>query len=236
VDPKKPRNCTSCPTRVDSVFCDLPIQHLSELNKHKTTNRYKRGQALYFEGNPANGIFCLGKGKVKLTKGGSDGKEVIVKIAKPGDVLGYWNVVVGKDYSSTAEVIEDSEVCFVDKLFVQYIISSDPTVAFQVISRLGEDLAFAEKRLSDMLNKDVRQRLLRLLLVLQKAHGRKTEKGISLDIKLTRNDLGSMMGATPETVIRLLSDLKDEGSILLDKKNITIRDLKSLAQEAEVEL
>ncbi|HLG20269.1 MAG TPA: Crp/Fnr family transcriptional regulator [Bdellovibrionota bacterium] len=231
----KPRNCATCPTRIDSVFCSLPQEHLETLNRHKTTNRYRRGQTLFYEGNPATGLFCVGNGKIKLFKNGSDGKEVILRIAKGGDILGYWSVLTDREYAASAEVIEDAEICFVDKSFINHLVHDDPALALNVIRRLGDELAVAEERLSDILNKDVRQRFIRLLLTLQKTHGKKESNGMFLDVRLTRNELGAMVGATPETIIRLLSALHDEGHVHLDGKKIFIKDGNALLHEIETD-
>jgi CRP-like cAMP-binding protein len=230
-----PRNCAICPNRVDSVFCNLPPAHLHELNLHKTTNRYKRGQVVFYEGNKPTGLFCVGSGKIKLFKTGSEGKEVILRITQAGDVLGYRGILTDHPYSSTAEVIEDAEICFIDRHFFNRLAAEDSNLALELIRRLGEELFKVETRISDMMNRDVRHRFIRLLLTLMKTHGKKEARGMLIDIRLTRSELAAMVGATPETIIRTLSDLEKENYLVLEGKKIIVRDADALLREANLD-
>jgi CRP/FNR family transcriptional regulator, polysaccharide utilization system transcription regulator len=227
----KARDCSACPMREQNSFCALSPQMLTELNRVKTPNQYKRGQILFYEGNPATGVFCIRNGKIKLYKNGSDGKETILKIAKGGDILGYAGVLTNQNHDVTAEVLEDAEVCYIDKPFLTRATQSDPALGLKVIQKLGQELVSARGQLTDFLNKDVRHRLIELLLQLQKDHGKTDGKGILINVRLTRQELGSMMCATPETVIRLLSSLEEEGLVELDGKQIYLKNLTMLTDE-----
>lgn len=175
-------------------------------------------------------------GKVKVYKTGTNGKENILKLASAGDVLGYQNFLMESGYSATAEVIEDTTVCFIDRNYFTQLLSKSADLAFKIIHRLGQELADANNRLSDQLNKPVRQRMSNLLLTLAKTHGRTGNQGIVLDIRLSRAEMAAMIGATPETVIRLLSDFQDSGYIQLAGKEIAIMDKQGLLNETGISI
>jgi CRP/FNR family transcriptional regulator len=209
---------------------------ISGLNSAKTTNQYKRGQVIFYEGNEPKGLFCVYSGKIKLFKTGDDGREIIIKIAAPGDILGYRSILTDEPYNLTGEVIEEAEVCFVDKHFFASLVAKDADIAFSVLRRLGHELAVVQAQLSDVLSKSVRQRLSHLLITLQKTHGKKRGDEVFIDLRLTRAELASMVGATPETVIRLLSDFSDAQYIHLEGKRILIRNSNELLREANIEV
>ncbi|MFH1016929.1 MAG: Crp/Fnr family transcriptional regulator [Pseudomonadota bacterium] len=229
-------HCAICPSRLEGVFCELDGSQVEELNGAKTTNQYKRGQVIFYEGNQPKGLFCVYRGKIKLFKTGDDGRETIIKVEGPGDILGYRSILTDEPYNLTAEVIEDAEVCFIDKHFFSGLIAKEPSIALSVLRRLGHELAIVQAQLSDVLSKSVRQRLSHLLLTLQKTHGQKQGNETFIDLRLTRTELASMVGATPETVIRLLSDFSDSNYIRLDGKRILIRNSGELLREANIEV
>lgn len=229
-------HCTSCPSRMDSIFKDLQGDHLKSLDAAKTTNQYKRGQILFYEGNPCKGLFCVAQGQIKLVKNGDNGKETILRIIGPGGILGIRGILGEDTNNATAQVMQDAMVCFVGKHFIHKLISDDSSLALRAINRMGSDLAETEDRLADLTSKPVRKRFSQLLLTLQKTHGKKESQGIQIDLRISRAELASMVGATPETVIRLLSDFKDLGYVHLEGKQIFIKDSEGLLQEAELDI
>jgi CRP/FNR family transcriptional regulator len=229
-------HCTTCPSRSHSVFCDLSHDNLSSLDGNKVTNHYKRGQIVFYEGNPCAGIFCIFSGKIKLYKNGADGKVTILRIASSGDVLGYQNLLSEGGMYATAEVTEDADVCFIDQNYFSQLVKKSPDLAFEIIRKLGQEVTVEADRIDEITNKTVRQRLSRLLLALQKAYGKKHPKGTHLEIKLSRGELASMVSATPETVIRLLSNFAEQNYLLLEGKEIIICDAIGLAQETAIDI
>lgn len=228
--------CATCPSRVDSIFCDLSAEYIGQLDKSKVNNHYKRGQVLFYEGNPGKGIYCIFSGKVKVFKSGTDGKEVLLRVAASGDVLGYQSLFNHGGIFASAEVIEDGTICFIDHTFFINLIQRSPELALKVISRLGDEVLQTTGRIADTANKNVRQRFANLLLILQKTYGKKHPQGSIIDIRLSRSELASMVSATPETIIRLLSDFETEGYIALDGKQIIIRNDRALLDETNLEI
>lgn len=228
--------CKVCLVRKEGVFSDLSKEHLDFLTQHKTGNVYKRGRKLFQEGSLPLGLFCINQGKVKLTKSGQEGNEVILNLYGPGDILGYRSLLSKQPYGATATVIEDALICVIDQLAFYKIISEDSGLAFKMLSRISSELSDAHSRLRDLSNTSVRQRVGELLLFLNQKYKAKveSESGDRIDIRLTRAEMASMLSTTPESVIRTLSDFQSLGLIKLDKKSIYLLNAAGLADEIEL--
>lgn len=209
-----PAHCDNCPSKGKGIFCDLNLTDLSEVSDHKIENTYKKGQTLFVQGNPPFGMYCVSKGNIKVSQMGEDGKEAIVRIATSGDVLGHRSIFTDQYYQATATAIEDSHVCFIDKKFILKLIQEKPSVACNLIGKLGRDLGAAEHRITAFYQKNVRERLAELLLLLKESHGiEESPNRWRLDIKLTREEMAAIIGTASETLIRFMSELKSEGFI-----------------------
>jgi CRP-like cAMP-binding protein len=228
--------CEQCPSRGQGIFCELKSHDLHEVSDHKVENTYKKGQTLFVQGNPPYGMYCISKGNIKVTQIGEDGKESIVRIATEGDVLGHRSIFTDQYYNATATAIEESHVCFIDKKYILKLVQEQPTVATNIISKLGRDLGAAEHRISSFYQKNVRERLAELLLLLRGSHGEVLlDKRIRLNIKLTREEMASIIGTASETLIRFMSELKQEGFIEQEGKTIFIINEKALLDFANID-
>ncbi len=227
-------HCETCPSRGTSVFCNLEGEQLKQLDEHKISNKYKKGQTLFFQGNPPFGIFCVNEGKIKISHTGTDGKEAILRIAASGDILGHRSLFSDEHYSATATALEDCTVCFIDKKFILKEIEQCPSVAVNIITQLSKDMGAAEHRIVSMAQKNVRERLAELLLVLKETFGKKVDGRWYLDIKLSREEMASMIGVANETLIRFISELKDEGYIQQEGKTIIITNEEGLMDFANI--
>ncbi len=226
--------CENCSSRGEGIFCELDMPELSEVSHHKITNTYKKGQTLFVQGNHPFGIYCINKGNVKLTKTGPDGKETIVRIVHGGDILGHRSLFTDDNYSATATAMEDTDVCFLDKKFILKMIQNEPTVALNIINKLSRDMGAAEKKLSSLHQKNVRERLAELILSLKATHGVKEKDRWRIELKLTREEMATMIGTANETLIRFMTEFKEAGIIEQEGKVIFIKDEDELLNWANI--
>lgn len=232
----KSTNCDQCGSRDKGIFCDLEQSALADVSHHKVMNSYKKGQTIFFQGNPPFGLYCIASGKIKVSKVGGDGKESIVRIAGPGDVLGHRSLFSKENYSATATVIEDAAICFLDKNYIYSALKSDPTIALNMIEKLSKDMGAAETRNASMSQKSARERLAELFLTFMKNYGHEETDGrVRLDIKLNRDEIASIVGTAHETIIRLISEFKEEGIMEQDGKVIYILDEEKLLDFANLD-
>jgi CRP-like cAMP-binding protein len=229
-------NCENCQSVERGIFCDLEQAALADVSHNKVMNSYKKGQTIFFQGNPPFGLYCIAQGKIKVSKVGNDGKESIIRIAGPGDVLGHRSLFSKENYSATATVIEDAAICFLDKNYIYGALKTDPTIALNLIQKLSKDMGAAETRNASMSQKSARERLAELFLTFMKNYGQEESDGrVRLDIKLNRDEIASIVGTAHETIIRLISEFKEEGILEQEGKVIFICDEEKLLDFANLD-
>lgn len=212
------------------IFGELDSRSMDQLSKFKVMNHYKKGQTLFTEGAPNFGLHCINSGKLKVTKNGPDGRETILRIVGPGDILGHQNILTNDNNLVSATMIEEGSVCFIDRKFITELIRNEPTVSMNIIKKLSAEMAASENRNAAMSHKSVRQRLADLLLSLKQSYGIKEEHRTRLDIKLTREEMASIVGTANETIIRFISEFKEEGILEQEGKVIFLLDENKLVQ------
>jgi len=230
----KKDHCKDCESLGEGIFCELDDFGLDGVTEHKVSNTFKKGQTLFMQGNPPFGMYCVKRGIIKITQIGSDGKESIVRLAKAGDVIGHRSLFSEQSYKATATALEEAHVCFYDKKFVQKLVKQEPSVAYNIISNLGKELGAAESRLTSFSQKNVRERLAELLLVLKQGYGVQDGSRYKLNIKLTREEMASIIGTASETLIRFFTEFKAEGLIEQEGKTIFIIDEDKLMDFANI--
>ncbi len=229
-------SCEACESRLLGVFCNLEGPALEEFNRNKTTNHYKKGQVIFYEGNQAFGVYCILSGRVKLYKTGVDGRQQIVRIAGPGDLLGYRSLFAGEPYHATAESLEEAVICFVDNNTFFPMLAANPKLTVSILKKLSKELRVAEDLATSIAQRSVRERMAELLLMLKQTYGKPTKRGIQIDLELSREEMAEMIGITQETAIRLLSEFKKDGMIDVRERAITILNTKALLDTAKIEL
>jgi CRP/FNR family transcriptional regulator len=207
-----PSTCQQCAQRFNSVFCKAREEHIEVINDKKVCNIYKKGQQLFNEGAYPLGVFCINDGKVKLSHHGDDGKEHIIRLLKGGDVLGYRALLSGDRYSASAIALEDTQVCFIPKDVFVNVLQHDAGMAFEMMKVLSDELHRSEIKLTHLAQKPIRERLAETLLFIKETYGFEAD-GITLAVKLSREEIANLVGTATESTIRLLSEFKKDGMI-----------------------
>jgi CRP/FNR family transcriptional regulator len=230
----EPVDCENCKKRFTSVFCRVENDTMTAINDEKICTPYKKGQVIFHEDSRPLGIFCVNRGKIKLVKTGDDGKEQILRLIKPGDLMGYRALLSGDKYSASAVVMEEAGICFIPKELFMAVLQKDGQLSFEIMKMLSDDLRRAEVSITHFAQKPVRERLAEALLFIKESYGFK-EDGKTIDLKISREDLANLVGTATETTIRLLGELNHEGVVHLEGKAIEITNLKELVKIANLE-
>lgn len=225
--------CQYCKAKGSSHFAGLNEEELTILSSHKSCVGYKKGQTLFYEGTRPMGIFCINRGKVKVYKMGSNGREQILFIAQPGDFLGYRSMLSEEFYGASATVIEPAAICFIPKNDFLTILNKNPNFFSKLMKAVCHELGVMEDKLAQIAQKSVRERLASTILMLKETYGMEGEGSDVIDIALSREDLANIVGTATETVIRLLSEFKSDGMIGLEGKRIKVLDVQALVHEAD---
>lgn len=227
-------SCVSCAMKSQTCFRDLDEDSLTYLDDHKTAFFYKKGQIIFREGSRPHGIYCLNSGKIKIFKIGIDGREQIVRFVTPGGLLGIRALVGGNEYSAYAETLEDSKLCLINKMTFIKLIDENQGFAHCIMKVLCHLLGDAENKITSLALKPVRERLAETLLVMNNLFHSDPLSENGSKINLSRNDLANIIGTATETVIRLLSEFKDEDLISINGRSVTLLDIEGLKRTGKV--
>lgn len=216
-------SCSDCMSRQSSMFCGLPEETLRALHAFRQTALYPPGALLFVEGESSRGLFVVCTGQAKLSASSKEGKRITVRQVEPGEALGLSSVIADSPYPLTAETLSPSQVCFFPRAEFVRFLCTHAEVSLRVAEHLSMELhkAWEQTRLLT-LAPNARAKLAQLLLASAAQHGRKTPQGLRIPLNMTAEDIGEAIGATRETVSRLLADFKRRrlirvkgGSILL---------------------
>jgi len=224
--------CDNCAVNTNSVFRHLSGNQVEILNFEKDFRQYRRGEVLYEEGSRISGFYCINRGIIKVFKTGFDGKEQIIRFAKPGDIIAYRSVLSNEPACTTAKVIEDAGVCFIPAHILTDFVKENPLFSMEVMKLTCHELGMANEYITDIAQKTVRERLAEILLNLVNEFG--LDQDNYLRISLTREELANIVGTATESVIRLLSEFKSDRYIELSGRKIKILDRKALEKISNV--
>jgi CRP/FNR family transcriptional regulator, polysaccharide utilization system transcription regulator len=226
--------CEICKVLNRSYFSILKEEDLQDLKFEKSSSFYKRGQIIFQEDSRAVGVYCLNEGKVKLFKMGVDGREQILRFVTPGELFGYRSIIGSKHNSVTAEAIENSIVCFINDIQFFELIDKYPKISKSLIISLSNMLDEADSKMTSMAQKQVRERLAESLVNLVSKFNYENHPNNNT-INLSREDLANMVGSATETVIRLLSEFKEDKMISIEGRKITLLNIPALKKVANIE-
>ncbi|BAU52381.1 Crp/Fnr family transcriptional regulator [Mucilaginibacter gotjawali] len=194
----------------------------------------KKGQQLFKEGDPAAGIYFIYSGAVKVHKRWDNEKELILRFAKTGDIVGQMGLGPEATYPVSATAIEAGLACFVDMEFFDSTLNINTQFTKQLVMVLANDLKESEKRMRNLAHMPVKGRVAQALINLKNQFG--TNNDGYINIELSRQDLASFTGASYESLFRVINDLTEEKLIGVSGKSILIRDtgrLVNLTAETE---
>ncbi len=206
-----------------SFLNSLPTNVISDWSDYDTLD-YSRGEELFIEGSTPKGVYVIEEGMVKITKLGCDGKEQILKLGRSDDYLGYKALLSGNRYSTSAIAVEPTTVYFLPKSEYLTLLSERPKLLQNMLLQLTNDTSTIEKRMVEMAYTPVRGRMISALLKLSV----KGEDGKDHITNLTRMELANIVGTATETLIRMMKELKDEGILSVQGRQITIEDRNKL--------
>lgn len=226
-------DCRDCPNCKVSVFSDLPAENFDVLNYEKSIVTLNKGQVLFLQDSKPHGLYCIKKGKIKIYRRGSEGKEQIVRLANDADVVGYRALISDENYQCGATALEETTLCYIPKQVVNKMMDDNVSIYKKMVNLLASDLKQAEIKLSDLAQKPVRERVAESLFTLKNKYGLEQD-GHTLNVTLSREELANIVGTATESLIRILSDFKKEGIIELDHKKIRILDEEHLFRTAHL--
>lgn len=202
------------------------IEELSKLSENRKIRTYKKKEVVFHEGDYASAIYFVNSGRVRTYKINDDAKEYSVDLYGAGDFIGYLSIFEGEDFIETAEAMDETEILKIPKEDFIELLYKNRDVSNRFIKMLAHNVVEKEEKLLNLAYDSVRKRVADALVELQKKY--KDNDDQDFEIAISRNELASIVGTSTETVIRTLSDFKDEGLISIKGSKITIAKSKEL--------
>lgn len=194
-----------------------PLQSFVESGE---TNRYKKRHVIYKEGSMPRSLYYIKSGKVKTYKSHPDGKDLVVGLFGEGDFMGYAVFLEGTRHIETAEVIEDCELVMIPRKKVEDLVNSDPKVMRKFLKLLAENLLEKEKQALGLAYNTLRKKVAEALMSFDKKFHTCNDEKFSINIG--RDELATIAGTATESLIRTLTEFKQENLIEINHGVITI--------------
>lgn len=217
-----------CHIKENALFTHLTESQLDAFKDVITFVQRKKREIIVMEGDECKGLYIIKGGRVKLIRASSTGKEQIIKILNPGDLLGFEVFYDGKTFATSAVAMEEAELCFIGKGNFFKILEKEPDIARKLIIAMGRELHSAYERIGSLGLLNAREKLAHLLYTLASEYGVKKDGGVKLNLTLSRLEIAELLGITQETSIRLLKTFKEEGILDIKRKEIIIKSLDKL--------
>ncbi len=228
--------CSTCKLRGNGPFCQLPAPLLKDFDAIKSICTYPKGALLFIERQEARGIFVLCEGEVKLSISSSEGKTLIMRVARSGEILGLTAALAGTPYEVTAETIHPCQVAFVRREDFLHFISKHPEAFRRAVAQMSSQYQIACEQLRTVaLSASAQEKVARLLLMWS-AGIQQTRGGTRVTLPLTHEEMGEFIGTTRETVTRTLNEFKLRRLVSIQGSTLIIPNRTALENYANVAL
>jgi CRP/FNR family transcriptional regulator, cyclic AMP receptor protein len=208
---------------------DAVLEEFSDFNDVALRITHPRGMVLFAEGQPAAGVYLLCAGRAKVSISSSEGKVVIMRIARSGDLLGVDSVLKGRPHDATVETLERCRLGFISTSNFISLLDRSKAARTRVSQYLCDELSeLTESARLLLLSQSAQEKLVRLLLKWYDELGEPTSEGTRLNHGLTHEEIGQMICASRETVSRLLTELKRRQIVRLDGAGLLVHSRTAL--------
>ncbi len=194
---------------------------------------YERGKTIFFPGDPAERVYFLVKGAVKLSRVYEAGEEITVALLRENSVFGVLSLITGhrSDRFYHAVAFTPVELLSVPIEQVEKALKEDPDLSILMLQGLSSRILQTEMMIETLAHRDMGSRLVSFLLILCRDFGLPSSEGITIDLKLSHQAIAEAIGSTRVTVTRLLGDLRQDEMISIHKKKITVHNPVALSQQ-----
>jgi len=220
--------CLNCHLRGANFFCALSQESLKAFNKIKHATVFPEGAVVFLEGQLPRGVFMLCQGRAKQSTTSRDGRTLILRISKPGEVLGLHAVVTGKPHELTVETMQPSRLNFVKQDDFLQFLKGHGDACLRAAEHISRDCQSAyDVARSIGLSHSVSGRLAKFFLA-SATDGRVTNGVVRSRLGLTHEEIAQFIGASRETITRTLSEFKKQEIVELQGSTLIIHNKPAL--------
>ncbi|WP_417610859.1 Crp/Fnr family transcriptional regulator [Owenweeksia hongkongensis] len=204
------------------VMCPSKLtHHPAAQDGHKV---YSKGETIYFTDDPANTLYLIASGKVRILNYSEDGDEVVRAILGKGEMFGELALLGEDRRTEIAEAMDDETmVCSVHTDYLQELMQDDAEFTFKIYKWIGLRMKKMERRIDNLIFKDVRSRLMDFIKEMAQEKGKQTDNGIEVEHFFTHKNLANLIGTSRQTVTTTLNELRDEGLIDFSRRQVIIK-------------
>ncbi|MDM8539710.1 Crp/Fnr family transcriptional regulator [Desulfococcaceae bacterium HSG9] len=206
------------------LFKGLPENQLKEIQRITVSRSYNKGEAIFFEGDECNGFYIIAQGQVKVFKLSFEGKEHILHILGPGEPFGEVPVFSGRPFPANSQSLVKSRLLFLPRAAFIKLITANPSLSLNMFAILSMRLREFTVQIENLSLKEVPGRVASYLLYQSDEQGHHD----FVDLRISKKQLASMLGATPETLSRMFAKMSDQGLIEVQGRLIRILDRQRL--------
>ncbi|WP_018701972.1 Crp/Fnr family transcriptional regulator [Anaeromusa acidaminophila] len=205
------------------LFGDLPTDVLQRIDAVVLERTYKKGESIFLEGEPGEGLHFVRTGRVKIVKTAEDGREHIIKFLKTGEIFAEVLLFNHLPYPAASIAVEDSRIGLIRNEDLEKLILENNALALLLIRSLSQRLLYAQQKIKELALQDVPARTAELLLRLSREQGKRDAAGKPLlELPESRQELAGLMGTSRETLSRTLSDFKRRKWISMEGNRIVL--------------
>ncbi len=224
IDPSLPEY-----TRLQEEECRSLLRLLEEMGIATADRTYAPGDAVYREGEYGDALYVLVSGVMKLFRPYSGSKEATLRLLRSWDIFGHLAFAGEARQRAYAEAVTECVVTKVPKIFVERAVRQEPRVAFKMMTLLELRLVQYEELVKCLLPRETEVRLANLLPILAQKFGDRRDGVVTIDLRLTHQDLAAMVASTRESVTKVLNEMRGRGLIEVEAGRITLKDWRALA-------
>ncbi len=206
-------------------LADEDIRGLMALAKRRT---FRNGEVIFHREDPGQVLYVIKEGKVKISLISPDGQEISLVVFGKGECFGEFAILDGLPRSADAVALEKVECYTLQRSDFHNAIMKNPKIAIQIIEVLTRRLRSTDQMVEDLIFLDVYGRVAKKLLELADTHGTKVDDGTRIDVRLTQQEIASMVGASRESVNKVVGYFTDKNFISTDKHKITLHRISEL--------
>ncbi len=211
------------------VFADLPEEDKKELREISHMTSYRKNDHICFPGQPADTVYLLKKGRVKISRVNGAGQEATICLLEPGEIFGEVEVLSQSTRETLVQALEPVLVCEITRENFLRFLDRCPTVGIQILKSVGGRLRHIESKFADLVFHSAPARLAKLLLQISESMGEHDQHLIRLNVRLTHQNLANLIGTSRETVSALLSQFQRQGLLIQDRRQICLLNTDELA-------
>ena len=210
----------------------LGIQEVMRSLVGTSSEIVERGKTIFFPGDPAERVYLLKRGAVRLSRVYETGEEITVALLRENSLFGVLSLLTGQKSDRFYHSIAFTRVDLISApaTSVRQAIEKDARVGLLLLQGLSSRILQTETMIETLTHRDMSSRLVSFLLVLCRDFGMPGTRGITIDLKLSHQAIAEAIGSTRVTITRLLGDLRNDGLVEIDRKRITVFDPLALAK------